>query len=388
MWTLGGGIGARRRRSLIRLVQAALGSMDDEQQPQPAIRLQSEMDRRVAMQLVQQAFGQEEQPAIQLQNDLQSLLLREQQKELLREQQKEEAEDMQAMRAMAALQQFMGGSGASGSSVAVLPAASRQARAILAAAAAALQEQEPSTAADLPPTHAQPQQDDPSQSQWQQSQWQQPSEKKKRGASGGNGSAMCAAGATWGPRTVAAATPTVTATAAAASSRATTSSGRGSRRPTTPSSSGSGAAAAAAGPSPVRSSGSGSHNGLHGAAASPATSTAILAQACAPLALYNQLSNRWLFATTCMGCGWSCCPWRQRREQAAPSSPVCICCGAPATVRVATRNPSAPQWLPDGSSGQLSPVSGELRRRWPTYDHPEDRADNQEAEEEEEVLWW
>ena len=53
------------------------------------------------------------------------------------------------------------------------------------------------------------------------------------------------------------------------------------------------------------------------------------------------------------------CPLRRR-------GPVCSSCGAPAVIQV--KCPSAPHWRPDGSLEQLSPGSGELRRRWPTYE--------------------
>eukprot|EP00974_Lingulodinium_polyedra_P075071 7274734-Lingulodinium_polyedra.AAC.1 len=60
--------------------------------------------------------------------------------------------------------------------------------------------------------------------------------------------------------------------------------------------------------------------------------------------------------------GACCC--RRRTEAAEP---------AELPSRPPGRSPSAPHWQEDGSVLQLSPTSGEMRRRWPTYPFPQDR---------------
>eukprot|EP00974_Lingulodinium_polyedra_P023375 2256947-Lingulodinium_polyedra.AAC.1 len=54
--------------------------------------------------------------------------------------------------------------------------------------------------------------------------------------------------------------------------------------------------------------------------------------------------------------------------------PTCGCCARrlqaarPEDRPQPCRVPSAPHWCTDDNCEQLSPTSGDVRRRWPTYD--------------------
>eukprot|EP00974_Lingulodinium_polyedra_P055196 5306561-Lingulodinium_polyedra.AAC.1 len=61
---------------------------------------------------------------------------------------------------------------------------------------------------------------------------------------------------------------------------------------------------------------------------------------------------------------------RLLRALAGPAALMGACCcrrraAGPGAQGPPLRCPSAPQWQEDGSALQLSPTSGELRRRWP-----------------------
>ena len=73
----------------------------------------------------------------------------------------------------------------------------------------------------------------------------------------------------------------------------------------------------------------------------------------------------WLPPAPCMGLCALC-----RRRQATSESSTSPAASGPAQHALAepARCPTAPHWAGDGSCSQVSPRSGELRRRWPTYE--------------------
>eukprot|EP00974_Lingulodinium_polyedra_P131672 11218696-Lingulodinium_polyedra.AAC.1 len=75
-------------------------------------------------------------------------------------------------------------------------------------------------------------------------------------------------------------------------------------------------------------------------------------------------------------CPAVCC--KKRQPSGGSTSSISTQLAFPGLVEP-TRVPSAPHWSADGSCSQLSPTSGELKRRWPTYELTRDNDESDEA---------